>query len=1547
MRCVVHALCPRRNGDGHIDVLIGLGGGCDNGNYAEGGQQWYTRNEVLLNDGESGFYQPSNGSGGWTISAHKARTCTTAVADFNLDGNVDIFVGNRYIQDALYLGGAKGGVTLHNSSNATAQGSGSAADSHTTASTVGNFNGDKYPDLFVCKYGAANVVFLGGKHGFTRAPDSDAMTRKDLSVSAAVADLDGNGFADLYVGNRKDGGRKGLSKANELLLNKGDGKGTFRRVSGSPGDDSKKTMFTRAVVLADFNSDGCTDILLGVFQLSNELWLSNGCSKGATHSGERYTKLDSAGTKPTGWTTTLGVGDLDGDGDLDVYEGQSGRYNLLWANNGSGGFEKWMPDKTDPITHYDNKNEPTWQVAMADMNADGLLDIVDASGSLFFQANCLPGQGKTIANQASWCYPCRSNAHGKAGRCYECPGGRVANDTGQVSCALPCLKGTHRPYGLNASKCVACPAGKRVAKAGVGNDACVSCTAGSYTPQGGQEQCTQCGANLYTHGGGRSACAVCDLCARGSVVGRACTRTSNTRCTRCVNRTWANITKSGQECSKCSACRADKNEFEAASCTSVFDSVCAKCAPSAPLIDPVNGQCKPCTICNASSLTKAICVNSSDTVCARCANGRYANKTKNATERERCAACPTGYLDADKDPGTPCTPCKVCAASEVQRSACDDKTADAQCVACRTNATWANKRRQTCDNCTVCKRGARQVTLSACAPASDAMCLTCPASTYAHERAGKQLCEPCTVCDPLKGRRVVSQCSNTSNGKCADTICPALPSRARQGQLHLALKARASNYSNGSTQRYRAEVDANCDGGFVGGGKLECMSDGRWTELPKCVRGGSASCNELQVSNSEPPPSSARGRQSPGARTLVQCKRGFVGSNTTTCLNTSAWDAKIACSPCTVGRFHNHSDFAKWRSAKPRPTPDRPALDMCGACVAGRISAATASTRCEPCERGHEANNKRTACIPCAEGKASESTAGVCAACPGRSVASEDKTKCEECAHDEFYEVGTKGRVACRKCTRPRERVSEQQDRCVCERDTYLPAQIKAVCVDSLFDGGRLSTSRALAVCEECPECIICEPTSASDVQMRAREGYAVAHANVTVGGGAHFVNIFLCANKDACPGNVTLGQLAQDEDAGCATGYSGVLCSSCAEGFWMKDGSTCQECSDTGGGSLPLVFSAVALLGFVAVLGVSFLMSNRSVDDVKRIEGLEERFQDLQADAKTLLGLAQVLSLCGVTLQISYPSPFSEVADLFSFLSLDVLAVLNVQCAMPYTFHGRFVARCCLPLVLLCLVRVLSWMFACRTPPASGTLRAAFDAADEDDSGALDREEMCLAISLLKVQVTPEELGADVGLDADCDLDFDVFGKWWQRHQASTWSATMSYFVLFLIYPSTCVLVFEAFSCRDISSTTSVLRADTRIDCNGATYTLIFYEAVFMSTVFVVGVPMFWLWSLRKYRDDIQAVGPDGEASVAAQQFSFLIGAYKPEFYLWEVAEMWRKVALTGLVSVVATGSMVQIMVAASASLGFQAMHARCYPFKTRKANFLKLVADWRTLSS
>ena len=61
----------------------------------------------------------------------------------------------------------------------------------------------------------------------------------------------------------------------------------------------------------------------------------------------------------------------------------------------------------------------------------------------------------------------------------------------------------------------------------------------------------------------------------------------------------------------------------------------------------------------------------------------------------------------------------------------------------------------------------------------------------------------------------------------------------------------------------------------------------------------------------------------------------------------------------------------------------------------------------------------------------------------------------------------------------------------------------------------------------------------------------------------------------------------------------------------------------------------------------------------------------------------------------------------------------------------------------------------------------------------------------------------------------------------------------------------------------------------------------------------------------------------------------------------MWRKVALTGVVSVVAPGSLVQIMAGSTISLIFFGMHARCWPYKDEANNRLKLGCEFALVVS
>lgn len=65
-------------------------------------------------------------------------------------------------------------------------------------------------------------------------------------------------------------------------------------------------------------------------------------------------------------TTDIKAADLDGDGDLDIVEGNSGQTNMIWLNNGSGGFSQAVSN----LGSYNTKT-----VFIADMDNDGDLDV--------------------------------------------------------------------------------------------------------------------------------------------------------------------------------------------------------------------------------------------------------------------------------------------------------------------------------------------------------------------------------------------------------------------------------------------------------------------------------------------------------------------------------------------------------------------------------------------------------------------------------------------------------------------------------------------------------------------------------------------------------------------------------------------------------------------------------------------------------------------------------------------------------------------------------------------------------------------------------------------------------------------------------------------------------------------------------------------------------------------------------------------------------------------------------------------------------------------
>lgn len=347
--------------DGYSDILVLRGAWLG----AAGRQPM----SLLRNRGDGTFEDVTYAAG---LGSRKPRHAA-AWADYDLDGNVDVFVG---AESAAGFGGASFPSELfHNNGDGTftevSAATGVMVDAFVKGAAWGDVNGDGRPDLYVSTLYGPNRLFVnqGGARGawrFAEAPAAGGASAPQMSFATWFWDVNDDGRDDLlalsydirngtalhdavaleYLGEapvvQVNSGPAPVEPARVYL---GNGDGTFRDATAAYGL-AGRALFAMGANFGDLDNDGRLDFYVGTGNPDLRSIIPNRMFRQAA--GGRFEEV----TRDGGFAHLqkghgAAFADFDRDGDEDVFMEMGGAYegdiasSVLFENPGAPGTH-WL-----------------------------------------------------------------------------------------------------------------------------------------------------------------------------------------------------------------------------------------------------------------------------------------------------------------------------------------------------------------------------------------------------------------------------------------------------------------------------------------------------------------------------------------------------------------------------------------------------------------------------------------------------------------------------------------------------------------------------------------------------------------------------------------------------------------------------------------------------------------------------------------------------------------------------------------------------------------------------------------------------------------------------------------------------------------------------------------------------------------------------------------------------------------------------------------------------------------------------------------------------
>ncbi len=342
-----------------------------------------------------------------------------AVADFDRDGRPDIYAVSKNGPCSLYL--QTGDFIFKDVAETAGVTANDTIDGKAGATAV-DINQDGWMDIYLCRYDAANLLFVNQQDGTFKEQAADyGLDIRDASVHASFADYDRDGDLDAYlVTNILRFSESPQGRPDYLLQN--DGNGQFANVALDSGIWGKSQGHT--AIWFDPNHDGWPDLYVANdFETPDRFYMNQG-------DGTFEDVVDDQLPHVTYFSMGADSGDINNDGLVDFFvadmrDRTRAEYMTGMEEMGRG---LWEMERTTELlpqytwnSFYLNSGTPhfmemahmtgmeatgwTWATRMADLDSDGKLDLFFTNGMIrnFMDADLIDRQKvvRTIEGRAA------------------------------------------------------------------------------------------------------------------------------------------------------------------------------------------------------------------------------------------------------------------------------------------------------------------------------------------------------------------------------------------------------------------------------------------------------------------------------------------------------------------------------------------------------------------------------------------------------------------------------------------------------------------------------------------------------------------------------------------------------------------------------------------------------------------------------------------------------------------------------------------------------------------------------------------------------------------------------------------------------------------------------------------------------------------------------------------------------------------------------------------------------------------------------------------